>query len=172
MDLINLSQLKKLTFGNEFNQQVEGKLSKLTQLEELAFGDKFNRSIMQTLVQLNKLKYLELGCNFNQPIELPPNIKILKLNCNNIHLVENLSNSIEELNFGYDFNLELNNLPSSIKIIRFDKSSHYNEKLNCLPKSLEILELSTNYSLELSNISPNCKIIKNSLLNSFLSSIK
>ena len=70
-------------------------------------------------------------------------------------------NSIEELNFGCRFNLELNNLPNSIKIIKFDKNySIYNKELNNLPKQLEILELPDKYNLKLTNTNPNCKIIK------------
>ena len=58
-----------------------------------------------------------------------------------------------------DFYLELNNLPNSIKIIRFDIDSNYNLELNNLPKSLEILELQKEYNQEIKNLSTNCKII-------------
>jgi len=48
---------------------------------------------------LNKLTNLTLGYNFNLQIEIPSNIKILTINCkNNLFLIENLPNSIEELN--------------------------------------------------------------------------
>jgi hypothetical protein len=59
----------------------------------------------------------------------------------NINLIENLTNNIEELNLDFNFNLELNNLSNSIKIITFNIYSDYNLELNNLPKSLEILEL-------------------------------
>jgi len=61
-------------------------------------------------------------------LEIPPSVKILTLNCNNLNLIENLSNSIQELNLQINFNLELNNLPNSIKIIRFKKKSRYNKE--------------------------------------------
>ena len=86
--------------------------------------------------------------------------KILTLDCNCLNLIENLPNSIEELNFGFNFDLEINNLPNSIKIIRFDKNSIYNKELNNLPKQLEILELPQYYDKKLTNINHNCKIIK------------
>ena len=56
------------------------------------------------------------------------------------------------------FNLELNDLPTSIKKIIFDKESKYNNELNCLPKFVEqIQELDTiiigvNSSKQLKNI--------------------
>jgi hypothetical protein len=78
----------------------------------------------------------------------------------NINLIENLTNNIEELNLGRNFNLELNNLPNSIKIIRFDIDSNYNSELNNLPKSLEILELPKKYNNKIKNLSTNCKIIQ------------
>ena len=76
-----------------------------------------------------------------------------------INLIENLTNNIEELNLGMNFNLELNNLPNSIKIIRLNINSNYNLELNNLPKSLEILELPKKYNKEIKNLSSNCKII-------------
>jgi hypothetical protein len=56
-------------------------------------------------------------------------------------LIDNLPNSIEELNLGIQFNLPLDNLPSSIKSIKFNKQSKYNKPLYNLPSLLEILEL-------------------------------
>ena len=75
-------------------------------------------------------------------------------------MIENLPNSIEELNFGLHFYSELNNLPNSIKIIRFKKKSRYNKELNNLPKELEILELPEKYNKIILNINLDCKIIK------------
>jgi hypothetical protein len=65
----------------------------------------------------------------------------------------------QELNLGLNFNSELNNLPNSIKIIRFNICSNYNLELNNLPKSLEILELPKKYNNKIKNIYTNCKII-------------
>jgi hypothetical protein len=59
-----------------------------------------------------------------------------------------------------DFNSELNNLPNSIKIIRFNININYNLELNNLPKSLEILQLPKKYNKKIKNISSNCKIIQ------------
>ena len=76
-----------------------------------------------------------------------------------MNLIENLPNSIEELNFGLYFYLELNNLPNSIKIIRFNEESYYKKELTNLPKQLEILYLPKKYNIDLTNINSDCKII-------------
>ena len=99
-----------------------------------------------------------LGYNFNQSLELPSSIKILLIECNHLFLMENLHNGIEELHLGYDFNLELNNLPNSIKKIKFNISSKYDKELNNLPKFLELLELPKNYLFPISNINSECRI--------------
>jgi hypothetical protein len=41
----------------------------------------------------------------------------------------------------------INNLPNSIKIIRFYIDSYYNLELNNLPKSFKILELPKKYNI-------------------------
>ncbi len=68
---------------------------------------------------------------------------------------------IEELNLGLFFNLPLDNLPSSIKSIKFDKQSKYNIPLSNLPSLLEILELPDDYNIPVINVDSRCKIIKN-----------
>ena len=52
----------------------------------------------------------------------------------------------------YFFNLELDNLPSSIKKITFNKDSFYNKKLNCLPNGLLTLQLPSYYDQQISLI--------------------
>ena len=83
----------------------------------------------------------------------------MDLNCNNRNIIDYLPNNIEELYFGYNFNLELNDLPSSIKIISFDYKSKYNKELNNLPKSLEKIYLPEKYDKEIKNIN-SCIISK------------
>jgi hypothetical protein len=45
-------------------------------------------------------------------------------------------NTIKELYLNYHFDLDLNDLPSLIKILSFDGDSEYKKDLNNLPKSL------------------------------------
>ena len=75
------------------------------------------------------------------------------------NLIENLPNTIEELELGPHFNLKLNDLPNSVKIIKI-KNRNYNKELNCLPSNLELLELPKKYDLPIKNINPNCIIKK------------
>ena len=103
--------------------------------------------------------HLTFGYNFNQQVNLP-NIKYIKLDCDNINLIENLPNSVEEIEFSYNFNLELHNLPNSIKKISFHLYSNYNKELNCLPEFIEYLELGKYYNKNISKFPLNLKTIK------------
>ena len=157
--LNNLTLLQSITFGNDFNQPVEGALDNLINLQQLTFGNRFNQPVEGALNNLTQLQQLTFGFYFNQELEIPFNIKILKLNCNN-KIIDYLPNSIEELYLGCFFGLELNNLPNSIKILSFNKNSDYDKELNNLPKSLEKLLLPKEYCKEIKNINPRCIIIK------------
>ena len=100
-----------------------------------------------------------MGSNFNQNLNIPFNIKYLKLNCNNQNIIDYLHNNIEELELDLDFNLELNNLPTSIKKILF-LNSDYNWELNNLPNSIEYIELPYYYKKKILNIPTKLKVIK------------
>ena len=50
------------------------------------------------------------------------------------------------------FNLELNDLPTSIKKIIFNKNSNYNKELNCLPKFVEQIQLPKHYNKQIKNL--------------------
>jgi hypothetical protein len=133
--LDNLTNLTHLTFGACFSHPLTNSLDNLTNLTHLTFGYYFSHPLTNLLNNQTQLKYLELGnINYNHQIELPSNIKILSLNSNNISLIDNLPNSIEELNLGRYFNL---------------------------PCSFEILELPDCYTIPVMNVDSRCKIIKN-----------
>ena len=83
----------------------------------------------------------------------------MKLNCNNQNIIDYLHNNIEELELGYRFNLELNNLPTSIKKIIF-LNSNYNAELNNLPNSIEYIQLPFRYDKKILNIPTKLKVIK------------
>ena len=155
----DLNNLTQLTFGEYFNHPVTGVLDNLKNLTQLTFGHSFNQPISVLLGDLNNLTMLTLGYCFNQELNIPLNIKILKLDCNN-KIIDNLPNSIEELYLGEYFDSELNNLPNSIKIISFEKDSEYNRKLDNLPKSLSKLYLPEKYNKKIMNINEKCVISK------------
>jgi len=66
------------------------------------------------------LTHLTLGYYFNQKDDLPTNIKSININCNNLFYINFLSSNIDEIELKSHFNLELNNLPCSIKKISFN----------------------------------------------------
>ena len=105
-----------------------------------------------------------MGYKFSQELNIHYSVRILKLYCNNRKIIDYLPNTIEELYLGYSFDLELNDLPSSIKILSFDNNSirdrYYKNDLNNLPQSLEKLYLPERYNKEIFNLNPNCQIIK------------
>ena len=75
-------------------------------------------------------------------------------------MIENLPNSVEEIEFSYYFDLELLNLPNSIKKISFKNCIDYDKELNCLPEFVEYLELNNNYDKKISKFLLNLKTIK------------
>ena len=99
------------TFGWNFNQQVE---------------------LPQNLI------HLTFGEFFNQQVELPFNVVYLKLNSNN-NIIDYLPSSIEELELGLTFNLELNNLPNSIKKISFILCCKYNKQFIVIQHLLKFI---------------------------------
>ena len=142
--------LTHLTFGYCFNQEV-GKLPQL--LIHLTFGDCFNQEVNLLLRQLTHLTHLTFGYRFNKSnIYLPFGIKYLKLDCNNSHIISQLSSNIEVLELDYSFYLELNDLPTLLKQIIFHKNSEYNKELNCLPKFVEQIQLPYDYDKQIKNL--------------------
>jgi hypothetical protein len=111
------------------------------------------------LNKLINLTHITLGYCFNEKLDLPHNIKSIILDCNNHYIINNLSDNIEELELGRNFNLELNDLPSSIKKIIFHNQSKYDKPLNNLPKNVELLELPDEYKIPIINIPQELKKI-------------
>ena len=125
--------------GEKFNQTIVNLPNNLT---HLIFGNSFN----QALTNLpHGLTHLSFGFHFNQKIKTLPNIVFLKLNCNNQYIIDYLPNSVEELRLNSEFNLELNNLPTSLRKITFTRYCNYNKELNCLPNFVEFLQLPEKY---------------------------
>ncbi len=79
------------------------------------------------------------------------------MNSNSYNLIDNLPNSIEELELGY-CNSPMNDLPTSIKIIKLN-CDEYAHELNCLPISVEYLKLNEFYNKKISNIPKGLKKI-------------
>ena len=157
--LSNQINLIPLNFGYYFNQPLNNTLSNLSNLKKLNFDKEFNQPLGNSLSNFDNLKVLTLGRNFDQSIVIPCGIKKLTLNCNSQSIIDYLPTSIEELELGYDFNLELNNLPSSIKKIII-KNPDYNKKLNNLPTGIENLFLNAVYKVPIDGEYKNTNIVK------------
>jgi hypothetical protein len=156
--LDKLTSLQYLSFGGCFNRPLSNSLDKLISLQYLTFGEEFNKPLTNSLAKLTSLEQLTLDCLFDQQLDLPSNIKYLVLDCNNQYIIDNLHNNIEELTLSYGFDLELNNLPSSIKKIIFD-NQNYDKELNNLPSSVEYIRLPIFYKKKILNIPKNLKEI-------------
>ena len=143
--------LTHLTFDYYFNQPVDKLPNTLTYLTFCYIFNQPINNLPKTLI------HLTFGQKFDKRVDLPLNILYLKLDCNNQYLINNLHNGIEELEFGFNFNLELNNLPSSIKKISFDKYSSYNKELNCLSNFIESITLPKFYDKKILKIPKELK---------------
>lgn len=143
--------LTKLKFGYHFNQPVILPES----LISLTFGLKFNQPVKLPPL----LTRLTIGFDFVYPIDLPFEIKYLSLNCNNKYLIDNLPDGIEILELRRNFNLEIQNLPSTIKSIIFNKDSEYDMELNCLPTTINLIQLPRKYTKLITNIPTHLKKI-------------
>ena len=156
--------------GGYFNQPLSNSLNKLTNLQHLTFGEYFNQPLNSTLCNLINLQHLTLGTKFDQNIDLPFNIVNLTLYCNNNqYIIDNLHYNIVTLEFIGQFDLELNDLPTSIKYIKINVHSTYNKQLNNLPNSLECIELNLCYNQKINKIPKNLKTIKCSKYYKFIS---
>ena len=105
------------------------------------------------------LTHLTFGYCFNKIFDLLSSTKYLKLDCNNQYIINNLPNSLEELELNYSFNLELNNLPTSIHKIIFHKNSVFDKELNCLPNFVKFLQLPKSYNKKILNLPKELKEI-------------
>ena len=76
-----------------------------------------------------------------------------------MNIIDYLPDSVEELVLGHDFNLKLNDLPSSIKKLVI-KNVDYNHELNCLPNNIVYLELPFYYNKEIKKYPKQLKTIK------------
>lgn len=176
--LKDITNIKSLTYNGKESIEIPNNITQLTYnsnsfvilpnyLTHLILGNRFDHEINLP----HTLTHLSLGEKFNKIITIP-NIIYLKLNCNNLNIIENLPDSIEELELGENFDLELNNLPTSLKKIIFDKRSRYNKELNNLPYSIEYLYLPHRYNKKIINIPNNLKIIYLNLNYNYINDFK
>ncbi len=118
------------------------------------------------------MAHLTFGTSFNEDLNLPLGLKYLKLNSNNQYFIDNLVNSIEELELDIYFNLELNNLPNNIIKLKFHRNSSYNKNLNSLTDTIEFIQLPKNYDKKIFHIPKSLKTIRCHYSYKFINDLK
>ena len=127
------NSLKLLKFGKEYNQCLEHVLFP-DSIERIVFGDCFSQSL-NNVVFPKLLKMIEFGDEYSCSIDdviFPNLLAKIKLGLHCKLLLNNLPNTIEEIGFTF-IDTEINNLPPSIKIIRFD-CDHWDKEINKIKK--------------------------------------
>ena len=99
--LQGLTSLTNLTFGVGFNQPLGDSLQGLTNLTHLTFGDKFNQPLGDSLQGLTNLTHLKFGRYFNQP--LGDSLRGLS---NLIHLESGNGQSSKNRHLGTEFSIQ------------------------------------------------------------------
>lgn len=126
-------------------------------LKKLEFYNSYK--IPQVIPQ--SITHLALRYCFEQEFNIPFRVKYLKLVCGkNQQILDNLPNNIEILYLdSYFSDGKLDNLPSSVKKIIFNRMCDYNNELNNLPSGLEFLQLPKHYKFEIINIPQKLKTL-------------
>ena len=104
---------KKLIFPSHFNEKI---ISFPKELKYLTFGNDFNQQVGDNLP--NSVTHLIFGACFNQPIDnLPSSITHLIFGACFNQKIDNLPGNLIYLKFGQSFSKIVTNLPTSLEII-------------------------------------------------------
>ena len=135
-------KLEKLKLGHCFNQIVDNLPSSLIYLE---FGFNFNQLVNNLPLKLENVKF---GFNFNQIVDnLPLNLKYIEFGYIFNHLVEDLPNKLKKINFGNKFDQPINNLPNSVEEIILG-NRFYSQEIIKVPSNLIFIKISENYKFK------------------------
>jgi len=126
--------IKKITFGGNFNRVVENIPIEVT---NLTFGDKFNQPVNNLP---RYLTHLYFGEDFNQEVNnLPESITHLHFGNKFNKPIDNLPIWIVEIKFGLDFKQSLANLSGNVKKIILNPLNLF--PLRDVHKNVEVLDL-------------------------------
>ena len=129
INLLLLTYLTHLTFGAEFNKDVDNLPLNLT---HLVFGHSFNQSVNYLP---STLTHLTFGHWFNQIVDnLPQTLIHLTLGHSFDQKVDNLPKNLIHLTFGNGFNQSVDNLPTNLIHLIFGWD--FNQSVDFLPKTL------------------------------------
>ena len=149
---------KKLIFPSHFNEKI---ISFPKELKYLTFGNDFNQQVGDNLP--NSVTHLIFGACFNQPIDnFPQNLTHLTFDLRFDQPINNLPSSITHLIFGACFNQKIDNLPGNLIYLKFGQS--FSKIVTNLPTSLEIISVCNNEQKKLIKRVPfGCIINKRNL---------
>jgi hypothetical protein len=140
LDCINIRKsCKQIIFDNSFDDSIDS-ISLPDHIESIKFGHWFNQSIVN--VEWSKsLKTIIFGDEFFQ-------------------LIDELPDTIEFLELGYNFNLPINKLPNSLHSIVFGKKFNQSLEIIKLPKLLKSIIFADDYDQQLENIKLSTEIVE------------
>ena len=148
INLLLLTYLTHLTFGAEFNKDVDNLPLNLT---HLVFGHSFNKSVCNLP---KKLIYLIFGHDFNQVVDiLPSTLTHLTFGACFNQSVNYLPSTLTHLTFGHWFNQIVDNLPQTL--IHLTLGHSFDQKVDNLPKNLIHLTFGNGFNQSVDNLPTN-----------------
>ena len=128
-------------------------------IKKIVFED-YTKGI-DPLRKYTNIETIVLSYYFNQRITaLPPNLKVLQFgrfyNCSLCKLPDTLETLIFDERYNKPF---IHPLPKSLKVLKFEGSSCFNQPLPNLPNSLKLLKLGNDFNQPLSNLSNSLKLL-------------
>ncbi|AEQ32382.1 FNIP repeat protein [Megavirus chiliensis] len=135
-DISGLSpSIEYLRLSNEFNEDIDGRIP--ANLKELILGYSFNSSVKNALPK--GLKRITFGHLFNQEI-----------------CAEDMSESLEYIKFGDNFNQNMNNrLTKLTNLTSLIFGDNFDKDIQGLPKSLTHLEFGRKFNRRILNLIPD-----------------
>lgn len=132
-------KLVTLDLGGYYNHPIDH-ITFPSSLIDLKLSSKFNHPIKNLeFIAPHSLKRLQIPYDFNQ--------------------YTNFSHpSLEQLDFGLNFNQTINYLPCNLKKLFFCNSSHFNSKINHWPCTLEHIKFGKKFNQNIDNL-PNSLVI-------------
>lgn len=171
---ITLVENNKLTAHLD-NDQIQNKFIKLlNENEDDYFVEIFKLENLKKISEFHmakKVYFLISGLNendINEEINLKNFNNLEEITTGEIiykHLV--LPENLKKIIFCNDFNYELNNLPSGLKILDLEFCNKFDCDLNNLPMGLKELYLNANYSKPLDYLPESLKLLKFECVNEY-----
>ena len=149
--------LEHLTFGNEFNQSLEG-VTLPSSLQTLTFGSDFDQSLEHVTLP-SSLQTLTFGSDFDRSLKhvtLPSSLQTLTFGSDFDQSLEHvtLPSSLQTLTFGHWFNQSLEGvtLPSNLQTLTFGESFNQSLEHVTLPSSLQTLTFGERFTQSLERV--------------------